>query len=37
MVGTHGCITLDDVQFIAVEVAGAIEPGLLTESSHIDD
>ena len=30
-------VALDDVQRVAVEVAGAIEPGLIVEVDHVDD
>ena len=30
-------VALDDVQRVAVEVAGPIEPGLIVEPGHVDD
>ena len=32
VIGTDGRVALDDVQRVAVEVPGAVEPGLVVES-----
>ena len=36
-IGTGCCDALDNVQFVTVEIADAIEPSLIVKSSRIDD